>query len=381
MMTNLPKLISVVDRVVEHPEVWTRRLAKSKWGERIPHIERGADGADAWVVDGRIIPLSDIAQVGAVMPDRAKTPVRWDDIDASAHVPAERIKAMDRDGVDYTVLYPSVAGFSGETFGSINDPDLELACVQAYNDWLIEEWASKNKRFIPQCIVPLSPVDATVSEIKRAVGKGHRGVIFPAEPIHLRNLPHINSSAYDPVWATCQELDVPLCFHAGSAPQLQFPMAPTLGPELAAAFQAVIRPASAVFDLSNILFSRILLRFPQLKVIFAESTIGWGTFLLEYADHQYEQDHCDYELKPSEMFRRQCYLTTWYDPVKIDARHIGVNNVLWATNFPMANSTWPESRTFAEKCLAGMSESAQEQILRRNAAKLYKIDWSTGVME
>jgi predicted TIM-barrel fold metal-dependent hydrolase len=374
-------IISAVDRVVEHPEVWTRRLAKSKWGERIPHIERGADGADAWVVDGRIIPLSDIAQVGAVMPDRAKTPVRWDDIDASTHVPAERIKAMDRDGVDYTVLYPSVAGFSGETFGAINDPALELACAQAYNDWLIEEWTSTNSRFIPQCIVPLSPVDATVGEIKRTVAGGHRGVIFPAEPMHLRNLPHINSSAYDPVWATCQELNVPLCFHAGSAPQLQFPLAPNLAPELAAAFQAVIRPASAVFDLSNILFSRILLRFPKLKVVFAESTIGWGTFLLEYADHQYEQDHCNYELKPSEMFRRQCYLTTWYDPVKINARHIGTDRILWATNFPTTSSTWPESRQFAEKCLAGMRDSEQEQILRGNAAKLYKIARKNGTLE
>src|SRR5882724_10768972 len=288
---------------------------------------------------------------------------------------------MERDGVDYIILSPCVAGFSGETFAAIDDPDVELACVQAYNDWLIEEWTSTNSRFIPQCIVPLSPVDATVSEIKRAVASGHRGVIFPAEPTHLRNLPHINSSTYDPVWATCQELDVPLCFHAGSAPQLQFPMAPNLALELSAAFQAVIRPASVVFDLSNILFSRILLRFPKLKVVFAESTIGWGTFLLEYADHQYEQDHCNYELKPSEMFRRQCYLTAWYEPVRINARHIGTDRILWATNFPTANSTWPESRPFAEKCLACMSDSEQEQILRGNAAKLYKIARENGRLE
>jgi hypothetical protein len=122
MMTNLTKLISVVDRVVEHPEVWTRRLAQSKWGERIPHIERGADGADAWVVDGRMIPLSDIAQVGAVMPDRAKTPVRWDDIDASAYVPVERIKAMDRDGVDYTVLYPRSLDSQAKLLGLLTIP-------------------------------------------------------------------------------------------------------------------------------------------------------------------------------------------------------------------------------------------------------------------
>jgi predicted TIM-barrel fold metal-dependent hydrolase len=103
--------------------------------------------------------------------------------------------------------------------------------------------------------------------------------------------------------------------------------------------------------------------------------------LLEYADHQYEQDHCNYELKPSQMFHRQCYLTTWYDPVKMNARHIGTDRILWATNFPTANSTWPDSRQFAEKCLAGMSDSEQEQILRGNAAELYKIDGRNGTLE
>jgi predicted TIM-barrel fold metal-dependent hydrolase len=367
------RIISAVDHVVEPPDLWTRRLSKTQFGDRIPRLERSVDGSDQWLVDGRRLPLTDTARVGALMQDRGSVPMRWEEVPRAAHYSAARLKAMDDDGVDCAVLYPSLAGFSGEIFGMIGDPDLELACVGAYNDWLIDEWARASDRFIPQCLVPLAPIEATVKEIRRAVTRGHRGVIFPAEPIHLRNLPHLNSSTYDPVWATCQELDVPLCFHAGSAPQLQFPKAPNLTPELATAFQSVIRPASAVFDLSNILFSRILLRFPKLKVVFAGSTIGWGTFLLEYADHQYEQDHCDYELKPSEMFHRQCYLTAWYDNVKINARHIGIDNILWSINFPAANSTWPSTQDFVTKCLAGMSDSDQQKILSANAAKLYKI--------
>jgi predicted TIM-barrel fold metal-dependent hydrolase len=307
------------------------------------------------------------------MADRIDVPARWEDVPQASYVPAERVKAMNADGVDFTVLYPTLAGFSGETFAALTDPDLGLACAQAYNDWLLEEWANISDRFIPQCIVPISPVGATVAEIKRAVAKGHRGVVFPAVPMHLRGVPHINGPEYDPVWATCQDFDIPVCFHAGSSRELQFPLAPTLSPELAAALQAVTRPASAVFDLVNILFSRILLRFPNLKVVFAESTIGWGSFLLEYADHQYEQDRCKYELKPSEMFKRQCFLTTWYDSVAAHARHIGASHIMWATNFPMANSTWPDSQSFIKKCFEGMSEKETSQILWGNAAKLYKI--------
>ena len=146
-----------------------------------------------------------------------------------------------------------------------------------------------------------------------------------------------------------------------------------MAPELAAAMRSATRSASTVFDLTNILFSRILLRFPKLKVIFAGSTIGWGTFLLEYADHQYEQDHCDYPLKPSEMFHRQCYLTTWYDDIAIHARHIGSNRVLWASNFPATNSTWPESRRYRDKCFAGVNEEDRRRVVCGNAAELYRI--------
>jgi predicted TIM-barrel fold metal-dependent hydrolase len=245
--------------------------------------------------------------------------------------------------------------------------------VRAYNDWLIDEWTGKSSRFIAQCIVPLWPIEAAVKEVERAVGIGHRGVVFPAVPMQLRHLPHINDAAYDPIWAACGDLDVPLCFHAGSAPQLQFPTAPSAAPQLAAAFRAATRPASAVFELTNMLFSRILLRFPKLKVVFAESSVGWGTFLLEYADHQYEQDHCDYELRPSEIFQRQCFLTSWYDPLKIHARHIGANRILWASNFPAANSSWPKTRTFVDRCLAGTSDDERKQILHGNAAELYHV--------
>jgi predicted TIM-barrel fold metal-dependent hydrolase len=262
-------------------------------------------------------PLAGFGLAGALMDDRTRVPQRWDEVPEAAYVPAKRLRAMDADGVAYSVLYPTVAGSAGEIFGRLTDADLELACVQAYNDWLIEEWASTSKRFIPQCIVPLWPVEATVAEIQRAVRMGHKGIVFPAVPMELRNVPHINDAAYDPVWAACQDLNVPLCFHPGSFNTIQFAAHEYFEWKgLAATLEALTRPASLVFVLVNLLLSRILLRFPGLKVVFAESSLGWGTYLLEYGDHQAEQDRLQLEGYPklSEMFRRQCYLTGWYDP-------------------------------------------------------------------
>jgi predicted TIM-barrel fold metal-dependent hydrolase len=367
-------LISADSHVVTDRNAFLDRMSKSKFGERIPHImevENNGAKVERWVVNDRPLKTRGVCNCPAVMgdPSRLSYPQRWDDVPAKAYVPSERLKALDADGIDGEVLFPN----DPSSFHQYSDPEFELACVQAYNDWLIEDWASASNRFVPQCIVPLWPPEAIVQEIRRAVANGHRGVIFPAVPMNLRKLPHINGPEYNAVWAVCQDLEVPLCFHAGSAPELRFPVYPALAPEVADALRAVIRPASAAFDLTNILFSRILLRFPKLNVVFAESTIGWGTFLLEYADHQYEQDQCNYEITPSEMFRRQCFLTTWYDSVEINARHIGASNILWSNNFPAANSTWPDSQTFAIKCLTGMSHDERDQILWANAARLYKI--------
>ena len=133
-----------------------------------------------------------------------------------------------------------------------------------------------NDRFISQCIVPLGPVEAAVAEINRAIGRGHKGVVFPAEPMHLRDVSHINSAEYDPIWATCQDLNVPLCFHAGSSRNLQFPLAPTLSPRVGRRAASGNAASRAVFDFVNLLFSRILLRFPKLNVVFAERARSVG---------------------------------------------------------------------------------------------------------
>jgi predicted TIM-barrel fold metal-dependent hydrolase len=368
-------LISVDDHVQEPPDLWTSRLSKSRWGDRIPHVERTAVGTERWVSDGEVL-LHRPAGAAALMGDRNHEPDRWDEVPPGAYRPSERLKVMDASGVDYSVLYPTVAGSAGQAFGQLKDPDLELACVRAYNDWLIDEWAAASDRFIPQCIVPVWPPEATVGEIKRAIAKGHRGVVFPALPMDLRDVPHVAEPEYDPVWAICAELDVPLCLHAGASPGLQYPPHSGLAPTLAEALNSVTKPVSSVFVLGLYLFSRILMRQPRLRVILAESALSWGMLYLEWADHQFEHDGLareGYELKPSEMFRRQCYLNAWFDQVAPFEQYIGADHILWSTNFPLATSTWPQTRDTIERCFQGVSTEAREKVLWRNAAGLYRL--------
>jgi predicted TIM-barrel fold metal-dependent hydrolase len=250
--------------------------------------------------------------------------------------------------------------------------------VQAYNDWLIDTWASASDRFVPQCITPLHPGEATAQEIRRAVAKGHKGVIFPAVPEHVRaGSPHINEPDYEPIWQACQELEVPVCFHAGCSQQMQFPAYNALSPGLAASLEAMTRPISSVQVVANFLYSRILMHYPGLKVVFAESSLAWGAYELETADHQFERQRLSqegYDMTPSEMFHRQCFMTGWYDRMAIETRqYLGVENILWGINIPQATSTWPNTREAIEKSFAGVPQDEKDQMLWGNAAKLYKL--------
>ena len=154
--------ISVDDHVQETPNVWTSRVQK-KFADRVPHLVTAKDGSEQWCLDGQVLLDGRTARAGALMADRNEDPSRWDEVPAPAFTPAERLKAMDSAAIDYSVLYPTVAGLAGDTFGRLKDSELEIACVRAYNDWLIDEWASASERFIPQCLVPIWPVQAAIA--------------------------------------------------------------------------------------------------------------------------------------------------------------------------------------------------------------------------
>jgi predicted TIM-barrel fold metal-dependent hydrolase len=371
--------VSADDHVIEHPDVWLGRLSRGKWGDRIPHVERHSDGHDYWMIDGARHGLCGNGSAGALMADRRRDPETWEEMPRAAYIPSERLKAMDANGADFSVLYPTVAGVAGEVFGRIEDAELELACVRAYNDWLIEEWAGCSERFVPQCLVPISSVEASVAEIKRAAAKGHRGVIYPAVPRHLRNAPHINDPAYDPLWRVCAEIGVPICFHAGCSAELELPPYEGYSSGLAAAFQAIARPAAMLPAVSNLIVSRILERFPGLKVVFAESSAGWLGFALEATDYEFDQfrvtEQTPYSLRPSEAFRRQCYVTGWYggSGLRHACEYPGAGNVMWSANFPLATSSWPDVVNGDQTPFKDLPPQTRDQVLWRNAAGLYRL--------
>src|SRR5438045_337854 len=137
-----PRFISADDHVQEPPDLWTRRLSAQKWADRIPHVAVQPDGSERWLVDGIPLELGGAASAAALMPDRTAEPQRWADVPSMAYERRARLNAMDADGVDAAVLYPTVAGAGGETFGRTGDPGRDRAGVEAYDDWALEGGAS-----------------------------------------------------------------------------------------------------------------------------------------------------------------------------------------------------------------------------------------------
>jgi predicted TIM-barrel fold metal-dependent hydrolase len=190
-------------------------------------------------------------------------------------------------------------------------------------------------------------------------------------------LPHTNDAAWEPIWTACEELDVPICFQAGTAERVQLAPHPSYSPTLAEALRAMTRPVSTVFVMVNMLMSRILLNHPGLRVVFAESGIAWAAYLLEYADHQFTKDLLfrSYELTPSEMFRRQCCLTAWYEDMSLETRgFIGTENIAWSTNFPLATSTWPNTKTMLARWAHRVPADERALMLWGNTARFLGLD-------
>jgi len=195
--------------------------------------------------------------------------------------------------------------------------------------------------------------------------------------MELREVPHLNDSAYDPIWAACEELNVPLCLRAGSAASIQAPEPAGMSPAVAQAYRSITGSTSMICVLVNLLVSGILERYPRLNVVFAGSGLGWGAYQFEYTDQQFTANGLlgkGHEHLPSELLRRQCYLTGWYGQAGVEARtFVGTDNILWSANFPLATSTWPSTHDYVDRAFNGVPDDEREQMLWGNAARLYRL--------
>jgi predicted TIM-barrel fold metal-dependent hydrolase len=361
-------------------DAYTSRMSRTKWGDRVPHVievreERFNSPVERWVVNGEI-QGGNVCNCPTAMGNRSYYPQRWEEVPTEVYDPVNRLKALDRDRVDAEVLFPNGPG--GTFF--YGDAEFELACVRAYNDALAE-FRNVSERFIPLAVIPfMSPMETIVAEVERAVKAGHNGINMLGDPsVAVKGLKNLSDPFWYPLWDACQQLGVGIHLHAsaGLAGKLSLPQWKGYSRRQSHCVSTLRNFCTATQIIPYLIFSGQLDRFPRLIWVFAETGLGWVSSVLEACDHEWEKRHLWTEgilSRPSELFRRQIYVDFWFETVGIHLReYIGVDNILWESDFPHITSTYPNSWDAVEHSLAGISNADREKILFRNAARLYKL--------
>jgi uncharacterized protein len=399
-------LISADSHAQLHKDAFISRMSRARFDDRIPHVIETADPSmmaepsdkpvERWVVNGQVVDTRGVTNCPAIMGDpyRTYTPQRWDEVLPSVYDPIARLAVLDQDRVDAEVLFPNPPVQNATFFQG--DAALELACVKAYND-AINEWRLASDRYIPLALVPyLSGVKAAVTEVERIAGNGMRGVLMIAEPSNavkpmgdtvfriassnpaLGTLSHFNSSYWDPLWAACQDCGTSIHWHTSAGIQLRVPLwrRYSRGQMLAAHAPATF--ALLAQFLPNLIFSGILDRYPRLNWVCAETGLGWLGYVLEACDYEWERRHLWTEgvlSRPSELFKRQLYVAVWFERHGIESRYdVGIDKIMWETDFPHNTSTFPDSWKAVERVLETVPNDERQLILWKNAAKLYGLE-------
>lgn len=389
MTLRLDWLISVDDHVLEPGNVWQDRLP-AKYRDAGPRLVTD-DNGEAWYFEHRRIPTTGLsAAAGRKKEEFSPLPVTYDEMRPGCYDPVARLEDMNRDGVLASLCFPSFPRYCGQTFYEAKDRELGLACVTAYNDWMMEEWAGAAPgRYIPMIIIPLWDPALARREIERNAARGAKAIAFSENPSPL-GLPSIHDDGgyWDPVFGAASETGMPLCTHLGSSSQLPKP-----SPDSPLISTLALSPMNIATTCVEWLFSGVLPRYPKLKVCLSEGGIGWIPYVLERCDYVLERQGAwaaegDYELhgagnagrrgravelqQPSQLFRNHmfgCFIDDLHGANSLDA--ISVDNVMIETDFPHTDSTWPNSIAVAHERLAGRTDEEIYKILRGNAERVF----------
>jgi predicted TIM-barrel fold metal-dependent hydrolase len=344
------------------PDLWHTRMPGAD-SERAPHVVTRTNGA-VWVCEDRVMGRSG-------MPPNREMVKRFSAIGRAgieddgyrAGNPKLRLEDMDRDGVAASVIYgPLSLGFP------IADPALQNACYAAWNDWAVEEFnAVAPHRLCVLAFLPGHSPEAAAAELERAAALGHRGAILGAFDVDL------GDAAWDRLWAAAEQTGLPISFHikGGTSSKLSY----QIGKWQSAAFASVL-PLQLDEPLAIMIFSGALERHPGLKLVLAESGVGWLPYFLARLDSEWHAlgDKLDYApaIAPSELFRRQVIATFEEEPLAPQLIPLlGADSCMWASDYPHTDSTFPNSRQAIEESFGSLPEADRRKITATNCARLY----------
>jgi predicted TIM-barrel fold metal-dependent hydrolase len=374
-------VISVDDHIVEPPDTFAGRLP-AKFADRAPRVER-QDKADVWVYDDQAFPnVGFNAVVGRPVREYSFEPTRFEDMRRGAWDIHARIADMDLSGIYASLCFPSfLPGFAGQRIQlATKDEELALATVRAWNDWNIEAWSGAYPdRMIPCQLPYLLDPEIGAQEIYRNAERGFKAVTFTEAP-HLLGLPSLHTGHWEPIMRACAETDTVVNLHIGSSST-----SPSTSDDAPPDVTGVLFFGYAMFAAVDWLYSRIPVRYPELKISLSEGGIGWVPALVDRLNHMlsYHEMYGTWtgiDLTPAEVLLRNFYFCAVEDPSTFALRDvIGVDHIFLEQDYPHCDSTWPHTQQVIANEIGGLPETDVRRMTWQNASEVYRHPIPTAV--
>jgi predicted TIM-barrel fold metal-dependent hydrolase len=367
-------VISVDDHIVEPKHTFEGRMP-AKFADQAPRVVE-KDGADVWIYDGQEFPnVGFNAVVGRPVDEWGFEPTRFEDMRRGSWDIHRRVADMNLSGVYASLSFPSfLPGFAGQRLQlSTDDPELALAAVRAWNDWHIEEWAGSYPQRIIPCQIPyLLDPEVGAQEIYRNAERGFKAVTFSEGP-HLLGLPSMHTGHWDPIMRACADTGTVVNLHIGSSGT-----SPITADDAPADVVGVLFFGYAMFSAVDWLFSRVPVRFPDIKIVMSEGGIGWVPALLDRLDHMqtYASMYGTWDgIKepPAEVLKRNFYFCAVEDPTAFALRErIGVDHILLEEDYPHSDSLWPRTQSVIQQAIGDLPAEDIRKITWENASTIYR---------
>jgi predicted TIM-barrel fold metal-dependent hydrolase len=340
----------------------------------------GGEWADVWYYDDWVWPLQrGFAQSGypEENPHRAIT---YEDVLPGTWQRAARLVDMDRNHTDISICFPNITRFCGQLFLERTDKGSALLAVQAYNDWMIEEWAGADRpaRLVPLTLVPLWDVDLASAEVRRCASLGSHAVTFPESPAAL-GLPSIFSGYWDRFFATCDDTETVLNLHVGSSSK-SVTTAADAPRDMAQCFLFI----NSQLAFSDWLYSGLLEEFTHLRVVLSEGQVGWMPFVMQRIDTVWKKSPGGWEARarralrlPSSSVPGRVFGCIYDDLQGLLSRDaVGMSQIMIETDFPHNDSTYPNSEAVVSELVtaAGLDAGEVHQLVRGNAVTAFGLD-------
>lgn len=372
------KIVDCDTHITEAPDLFTSR-APAKFKGKVPRVER-VNGVDRWFVGDR-----DFGSMGGnvIRADNNKLLGRLafptlEEAHAGGHLVGPRLKAMDDMGIYAQICYQNSGVTQAGSLMSLGDNELGIEILKMYNDASVERQKESGDRLFTLAHLPLWDKAEMEKEAKRCLDMGLKGFVLPDTPERV-GVPSFMRDYWDTFLAMCNEAGAPINFHLNAA------IDPNALTWEGFAFEQTLSVVATMFSIGNAatlgnwMVSGRLDQFPKLKIGLIESGMGWVPFAVEALEHQFDEMLPKMSniltRRPWQYFKDHFHCTFWFEKVgpKLLLETIGVDNVLFETDFPHPTSLYPGVQAHIVDVLGGYDYATKKKVLQDNASKLYNL--------